>query len=199
VCHDASVDRTTNGVGRIAELSWREIRSLDAGVRFGKVWAGTRMPRLEQVLDLTERRIGLNVHVKDVGPDGSTIKRVCDLVRERALVDIAYVALGTESALRIAREYAPGVARACLIRQDDPSKSVAIAARYGCQRIQFSREVTREEIEQAHQAGLICNLFWSDDPQDAMAYVQQGIDVILTNCAHTLIAGGFSARGGSPC
>jgi glycerophosphoryl diester phosphodiesterase len=198
VCHDESVDRTTNGVGRVAELSWREIRSMDAGIRFGKAWEGTRVPRLEEVLDLTDRRIGLNIHIKGVGPDGSTIKRVCDLLSEHALLDIAYVALDTESSLRIAREYAPDVPRACLVSQDDFAKSIAIAKRYACQRIQFFRQVTKKQIEQAHEAGLICNLFWSDDPQGAMAYVQNGIDVILTNCAHTLIAGGFRAFGRDP-
>jgi len=33
---------------------------------------------------------------------------------------------------------------------------------------------------------LICNLFWSDDPADARAYIERGIDVVLTNCANLL-------------
>ena len=33
VCHDETVDRTTNGAGKIAELTWKEICSLDAGAR----------------------------------------------------------------------------------------------------------------------------------------------------------------------
>jgi len=156
-----------------------------------------RIPRLEEVLDLTAGRVGLNVHISEE-PDGGLIKRICDLLSEHALMDIAYLALGTESSLRIAREYAPDVPRACLVSQDDSPKSIAIAERYACQRIQFFRQVTKKQIEQAHEAGLICNLFWSDDPQNAMAFVQNGIDVILTNCAHMLIARGFRAFGGDP-
>lgn len=188
VCHDAFLDRTTDGAGQVAERYWADICRLDAGSHLGSAWAGVRMPRLEEVLDLTQGRVRLNVHVYDDEPDGRTIKCVCDLLRERASVDLAYVALGTEAALRIAREYAPDVPRACLVAQHDTPTSIAIAKQYECQRIQFFRQVTGKQIEQAHEAGLICNLFWSDDPEDAMTYVKNDIDVILTNCAHTLIA-----------
>ncbi|MCD6287233.1 MAG: hypothetical protein J7M39_15095 [Anaerolineae bacterium] len=191
VCHDASVDRTTDGTGKIADLSWKEIRSLDAGIRTGVAWRGVRIPYLEEVLDVMDGRIGLNIHMKSEGPDGATIRRVCDLLTDRALTDIAYLALETESALRTALEYAPDILRACLVSQGDPSVSIDVAARYACERIQFGRHVTQEQIRRARELGLICNLFWSDDPSDGMAYVRSGIDVILTNCAHTMIAGGF--------
>ncbi len=191
ICHDESVDRTTNGTGKVSELSWDEIRRLDAGSHLGTAWVGVRIPRLEEVLDLVDGRIGMNVHLYADAPGDSTIKRVCDLLREHASMDLAYLALGDESSLRIALEYAPDLARACLVSQDDPAKSIAIAERYACQRIQFGRQVTAKQIEQAHEAGLICNMFWSDDPQDAMRYVQNGIDVILTNSVYTLITGGF--------
>jgi len=68
-----------------------------------------------------------------------------------------------------------------------------VARRYACQRIQFGRSANREQIQRARELGLICNLFWSDDPADGMKYIRQGIDVILTNSAHIMIAGGFAA------
>lgn len=195
VCHDETVDRTTNGAGKIAELTWKEIRSLDAGVRLSEEWSGIRVPRLEEVLELTGRQIGLNIHIKEAGQDGSVIKRVCDLLTERELTDIAYVALGTESSLRMAREYCSEVSRACLVSQRDFDESFAIAKQYECQRIQLSRKVTAEQIERVHATGIICNMFWSDDLQEAMNYVENGVDVILTNSAHALIAGGFRPLG----
>ena len=191
VCHDESVDRNTDGSGKVAELLWDNIQGLDAGIRFGEAWRGVRMPRVEVVLDITDGLVGLNIHIKDPGPDGSTIRRVCDLLTQRGLTDTAYLALGTESSLQMALEYAPEVSRACLVRQGDSSESIAIAERYGCRRIQFAREVTGPQIRRAQDVGLICNLFWSDDPEDAMRYIRDGIDVILTDCAHTLIAAGL--------
>jgi len=193
VCHDASVDRTTDGTGNVAGLDWEHLRGLDAGIRSGPVWRGVRMPCLQEVLDMADGRVGLNIHIKTEGPDGATVRRVCDLLTEHALTDSAYIALETESALRTALEYAPEVPRACLAGQGDPSVCIDIAKRYACRRIQFSRDVTEEHARRAHELGLICNLFWSDEPEEAMAYVRNGIDVILTNCAHTMIADGLAA------
>ena len=35
VIHDETVDRTTNGLGAVADLTLEEIRRLDAGIKFG--------------------------------------------------------------------------------------------------------------------------------------------------------------------
>lgn len=196
VCHDRSVDRTTNGSGKVAELDWKEIRSLDAGVYLGEAWAGVRMPRVEELLELVDGRVGMNIHIQGVGPDGMTIKRVCDLLNAYGLTDIAYLALGREEDMRTARDYAPEIPRACLISQHDSEKCISIAEKWACHRIQFCREVTREQIQRAHDAGLVANLFESDDPEDGMHYVQRGIDVILTNRAHFMIGGGLDALQG---
>ena len=193
VCHDASVDRTTNGSGKVAELGWEDLCRLDAGSHAGDAWRGVRMPRIEDVLGIMDGRIGLNIRIRSEGEDGATVKMVCDLLTEHALTDSAYISLETESALRTALEYAPEVPRACLVSQDNPSASIDIARRYACQRIQFSCDVTGEDIRRAHELGLVCNLFCSDDPKDAMEFVHKGIDVILTHCANTMIAGGFDA------
>jgi glycerophosphoryl diester phosphodiesterase len=196
ICHDDTVDRTTDGRGKVAELSWAQISDLDAGIRCAESWVRTRIPRLKEVLEMADGRIGLNIHIKDTGPGDSTIRRVCDLVTERALVNIAYLALDTEAALSAARSYAPEIPRACLACQHDPSELLELAEQYECQRVQFGRNVKREHVRRAHELGMLCNLFWSDNPEEAGTYVNKGIDVILTNCAHSLVGDVFHALGG---
>lgn len=191
VCHDETVDRTTNGYGRIEDLSWAEIRRLDAGEHVHEVWRGTRIPRLEEVLHLVGGQVGLNIHIKDSADGGVTVRKVCDLLRANSLTDRAYLALDCEDDLQMARDYAPEIARACLVRQNQPRECIAIARHHACQRIQLFRNATSEDISHAHEAGLICNLFHSDEIADAQEFVRKGIDVILTNCALTLISNGF--------
>jgi glycerophosphoryl diester phosphodiesterase len=193
VCHDASVDRTTDGKGLIADLFWEDIRRLDAGIKMSEAWRGIRIPRLEQVLELTDGRVGLNIHIKEAGPQGRLVMQVCDLLRERRLLGSAYIAGGAEAVLQAAQEYCPDLPRACLLASDNPAMQVELAQQYACQRIQFRRNVTEEHIRRAHEMGILCNLFWSDDPEDGLEYVRKGIDVILTNCAHVMMAGGFQA------
>ncbi len=52
VIHDSTVDRTTNGRGKVAKKTVRQLQSLDAGSWFHPQFANERIPTLEQVLTL---------------------------------------------------------------------------------------------------------------------------------------------------
>jgi len=76
VCiHDYDVNRTTNGTGTIAELSYCEIRELDAG-------DGEKIPSLEEVLDYTRGKLKLNIELKVSDIE----KKVLDFVKERKMI-----------------------------------------------------------------------------------------------------------------
>lgn len=67
--HDADVARTTDGVGLVADMTFAEIRSLDAGTWFDPHYAGTRVPTLADMLE--EARLwdrGLYVEIKSADP-----------------------------------------------------------------------------------------------------------------------------------
>lgn len=67
VCHDSTVDRTTNGTGRINDLTTKELRSLDAGSWFSPDYRGIQLPLFEEVLDLAAGKAVLDIHIKSVG------------------------------------------------------------------------------------------------------------------------------------
>lgn len=50
--HDATVDRTTNGTGKVSALTSEQIHQLDAGSWFDTRFAGERVPRVEEVIKL---------------------------------------------------------------------------------------------------------------------------------------------------
>lgn len=53
VCiHDASVDRTTDGSGAVADLTLEQIRQLDAGSWFDPKFAGEKVPTIDEVFRL---------------------------------------------------------------------------------------------------------------------------------------------------
>lgn len=192
VCHDPQVDRTTDGQGVVTEMDWSAIRRLDAGIRTGDLWKGVRMPRFEELIELVDFRAGMNIHLKQAGDGGCLVRMVCDFIRKYGLMDLAYIAGHSEDVLAEAVRYDPEIERACLIAQDKPEVLLQKAEAYECRRVQFSRSVTAEECRRAHDAGLVCNLFYSDEPEDAERYVDLGIDVVLTNRANLLFAAGVS-------
>ncbi|MDR3314027.1 MAG: hypothetical protein LBS96_06175 [Oscillospiraceae bacterium] len=71
VCHDDSVDRTSNGTGLIADHTLAELRTLDFGGWFAPAFAGTQIPTLEEFYELCDGLKVIDVEIKRA-PDGST-------------------------------------------------------------------------------------------------------------------------------
>lgn len=67
VMHDSTVDRTTDGTGKIADLTLAEIKTLDVGSWFGEHFRGERVPTWDEALDLLQGKVHLNVHLKEGG------------------------------------------------------------------------------------------------------------------------------------
>ena len=63
--HDDTLDRTTNGQGLVADKSWADMQNLDAGSWFASEFAGTRIPRLEELLVFARQaNMRLNLEIK---------------------------------------------------------------------------------------------------------------------------------------
>ena len=61
VCHDASLNRTTDMSGNIYEMTLEEVRKADAGIKFGEEFRGEKIPTLEEFLELMATRPDLKV------------------------------------------------------------------------------------------------------------------------------------------
>ncbi|OCT12225.1 glycerophosphodiester phosphodiesterase [Paenibacillus pectinilyticus] len=81
VCHDLTLDRTTNGSGYIGEKLWEDLKHLDAGSWFSEAFTGERIPLLRQVFDLLPRGFLINVEVKHAY-EGKMEKALLALLRE---------------------------------------------------------------------------------------------------------------------
>jgi glycerophosphoryl diester phosphodiesterase len=66
--HDGTVDRTTNGKGKVRDLTFDQIRALDAGAKAGPEFAGTKVPTFEEALTLAHGKIGVYVDCKELAP-----------------------------------------------------------------------------------------------------------------------------------
>jgi len=64
VMHDDTVDRTTNGTGRIHELTAAQIKQLDAGSWRGPEFVGVQVPTLAEVLALCKSKVKVNIELK---------------------------------------------------------------------------------------------------------------------------------------
>ncbi len=63
--HDETVNRTSNGTGKVKDLSFDQIQQLDGGSWFDPKFEGEKIPSLDQVLQLINGQSTLVIEVKD--------------------------------------------------------------------------------------------------------------------------------------
>jgi glycerophosphoryl diester phosphodiesterase len=68
IMHDGTLDRTTNGTGDVFKHTFDEIRALDAGAKFAPAFAGTKVPTLDEALELAHGKINVYVDTKNADP-----------------------------------------------------------------------------------------------------------------------------------
>lgn len=65
--HDVTVNRTTNGQGYVATMSYTELLALDAGSWFSTQFTNEKIPKLEQIINYAKpRHLGINLEIKTV-------------------------------------------------------------------------------------------------------------------------------------
>jgi glycerophosphoryl diester phosphodiesterase len=181
VIHDATVNRTTNGRGRVAAMNSEAIKRLDAGVRFGAEFRDEPIPTLAEVAAALGgqcgRRCGMDVELKERGLE----TRVCDILREREVIDDAIVSSFDWDQLKIVRKAEPRLrlallgekAPAALLRAAVAMEAFAIAPRFNIADAALCAE--------AHHRGLVVYVWTVDDAPTMRRLIAAGVDGIMTN------------------
>lgn len=82
--HDAKVDRTTNGTGKVCDFTLKELQSLDAGIKKGEKFRGERVPTFVELMELVKDHptLTLDIELKEYPSDvGKELAySVCDRV-----------------------------------------------------------------------------------------------------------------------
>lgn len=120
VIHDPTLKRTTNGKGRVVDLTAAELARLDAGSWFHPDFAGEGVPTLDQVLALTAGRCRLNIEIKgDDSPVPLIVDSVIETIMSRRMEHDVVITSFRPAVLQALRQTAP-VIRTGLIIDDNP-------------------------------------------------------------------------------
>ena len=197
VVHDATLDRTTDVVGGVADFAWQELSTVDAGFQFtsngGRAFPfrgkGVRIPRLEEVLRAFPRTL-FNIEVKDDIP--SIEDGFADVVRNTGA--LARVCVGSENdavskrllrTLPDACHFYPRNAVTNLLiglkagetpRDDDPYTVLDIPLYYGGARL-----VDTQLLFRAAQFGRWVNVWTVNDRSEMERLVEEQVGGIITD------------------
>ncbi|HEX8128320.1 MAG TPA: glycerophosphodiester phosphodiesterase [Pyrinomonadaceae bacterium] len=206
VIHDAAVDRTTNGAGRVSALTLAELKQLDAGYRWTKdggrtfPFRGKRItvPTLGEILDRFPRA-RLNIDIKQAQP--SLVKPFCRALNASGATARVTVASFSSQTLAEFRRECPAVATSA-----SPEEVFALSAdlqagrgmaggRARPSRIVQVPELmggrawlTAELVAAAHGEGLEIHVWTVNDEAGMRRMLALGVDGIMTDYPDKLIA-----------
>ena len=186
VIHDSSVDRTTNGKGKISDLTFAQIRGLDAGSPKALQFAGERVPTMEEVLDIMPYNVWLNIHIKGAGELPGKIAR---MVAEKGRLHQAFLACNAAAAVA-AREAVPEILICNMERQGSAREYVrqTIAAKTAFIQLKTSDYPEfAADVQSLKRAGIKVNYFGTDSPEKIKMLFEAGVDFPLVNdIVHTM-------------
>lgn len=179
IFHDDRLERTTDGMGSVARMTYSQLAVLDAGSWFHPRFSGERILLASHVVRLLPPRVRINFELKRTVYGRMLSERFLSLVRRlrtcRRLLISSFVPelLHPFASTRIAR---------ALICRTAPDHSLRHAVRLGCSAWHpLHTLVTRRRIDCAHAAGLRVHAWTVDEPSRAATLVQWGVDGLFTN------------------
>jgi glycerophosphoryl diester phosphodiesterase len=183
---DKTIDRTTNGSGQLSDFSLKELRELDAGTWFSEEFAGTRVPTLEEALQLIKGRACIFWDTKG-SPNGAkaAIKLFKKYGFDRDCLLISMGALGSYGKPAFPKKILSEWPEAPFVANINHQKDLpAILATYPSIRaINVSRiHLTTELVDFAHSQRLLVfstALVQSDHHHGYRRMIDTGVDILM--------------------
>ncbi len=203
VMHDGTVDRTTDGTGKIGEMTLEAVKKLDAGFPFtsdgGKTYPfrgqGIQVPTLEEVFAALPE-MTFNIEPKQAEP--SITKPLCEMIRARKMTDKVIVGSFRQTAINEFRQFCPEVATSATPSEvtDFLARSkTGISASYTppFQALQVPRNlgslsvVDKNFVENAHRKNLKVHVWTINETTDMQRLIEVGVDGIMTDYPDRLL------------
>ena len=169
VIHDDELARTTNGHGRVSTSSLQYLRSLDAGM-------GERIPMLNEVLDITDRRCGINIELKGQNTAEPVNRFLADASRRGWLRNQFIISSFDHRELALAD---PAFPRGVLFREQADYLLMTRALNAHSLNLAL-RLVDQETVDAAHMENLKVYVFTVNDPGDIKHMKDIGVDGVFS-------------------
>lgn len=186
VMHDETLERTTNGSGRIDAQDWAALRSLDAGSWFSPEFAGEPIPRLPELLDLIGGKMLLLIEIKQGEGIVDAIAAELSERPRRQSRRVAIISFDPEMIAEAERKL-PKVPQMLLVWTD---RGQAVAAQEAvAQALEIDAEAlgvpywgaTRALVEASVEAGLELFVYTVNEPGDVQRVLSLGVDGIISD------------------
>lgn len=187
VIHDDTLNRTTDGRGKVCDFTLAELRQLDAGSWFNPGFAGERLPTLAEVLDMALPHVTVNIEIKPEAfepsaPPDAIENQIMQLVWERSAEKAVLISSFEHRVLERISLFPDAPALGVLTENAGAEAILPL-----CRRIRaFSWNpdwqcLNRQEISRMHQAGCRVLTYTVNQRKKIENLLEMGADGVFTD------------------
>ena len=185
IMHDPTVERTTDGTGRVCDLALADFRKLDAGAWIDSKYTRECVPTLAEVFESVGRRLWINVELTNYTTRGDGLEAaVVALIQKMSLQRRVLLSSFDPFTIRNVRRLDPSLPVAQLTASD-----MALPLREAWLAPLVPHEARHPDVAQLKQKGVAyfkkrgyrVNVWTINDPADMREFVEQGVDGLITD------------------
>lgn len=175
VIHDDKVNRVTNGIGYVADMTFAELKKLDAG-------NGQAIPTIQETLNFIDRRIPVNIELKHKG----TAKPVAECIKyyienRNWLTNMFLVSSFDHYELKVFKSLYPEIRTSAIIT-GIPIGYTEFATKVDAYSVQIDIQfINQNYIDDAHERGLKVFAYTVNHEEDIKKICNMGVDGIISN------------------
>jgi glycerophosphoryl diester phosphodiesterase len=184
VFHDKTVERTTNGSGEVAQLSFAALRDLDASVKFPGPFSNEKIPTLDEVFETVGNRLYMNIEIKNFSLLNDTlVQKVTNSIKKHGMQERVLLSSFLSFNLQKARQFLPGISCGLLTL---PGWKGSWGRTFGWRGDTVAlhphfADVDAILVNQIHSAGKQVNIWTVREEEDIKRMVHLGVDGIITS------------------
>ena len=178
VTHDTSLRRCTGRNENIYDLTYHEVRKLDAGRWFGQKYTGAKVPTLEEVLDLCKGKIQLNIEIKPNTATPELEAETIRIIREKGFAQDCTITSQSYETLCKVKELAPEIRTGYIL-------ALGVGSYYDLPAADFfsvqSTFITSGMVQQIHKRSKTISAWTVNREEDASELLSIGVDDLITD------------------
>ncbi len=191
VIHDETLERTTDGLGRVAEFTLADLKKFDAGFWFSPDFKGERIPTLSEVLNLAKGKILVNIEIKSPSHGLYSVTELAEEalkeVKQAGMLKDVIFSSFNPLALEKIREIEPRAYVAILYHREW-NFIAEITKGKSFEVLNLRKDfLNREKIDRIKGLGMMVNVYTVNEEEELRKFVDWGVDGIITNFPGRLI------------
>lgn len=193
VIHDKTINRTTNGKGKVSDFTLQQLKTFDAGSWYKAKFNDEKIPTLEEVILLSKDKIMLNIEIKKysvkraIKIDGLEYK-IVKMLEEYDMISQVLISSFSRVAIQRIKEFNSDIPTALLYRFGINRALIKLFDKSGIYSFnQGKRFFSKKALNDIHNSGIKLNLYTVNQKREMKKFINLGVDGIITNHPDKLI------------